>query len=318
MRALHFDGSQAHVVDRPEPEATPGMARVAVRMAGICNTDLELVKGYMGFEGTLGHEFVGVVEEGPEAWRGQRVVGEINFACGRCATCQRGLPRHCPTRRVMGIQNADGALAEQVLVPVENLHAVPDGISDLQAVFTEPLAAAFEILEQIHIEAGLDCLVLGDGKLGQLAAQVLQRAGAEVCAVGHHPEKLALLSARGIETRLESDWQPRPTSLVVEATGSARGFQLALASTRPRGTLVLKSTVAEHPQVDLAPLVIHEIRLLGSRCGPFEPALQALGEGSVEVAALVEERLPLARADDALRRAALPGALKVLVEVAAN
>ena len=151
MRALHFDGSQAHVVDRPEPEATPGMARVAVRMAGICNTDLELVKGYMGFEGTLGHEFVGVVEEGPDAWQGRRVVGEINFACGRCATCQRGLPRHCPTRRVMGIQNADGALAEQVMVPVENLHAVPDDISDLQAVFTEPLAAAFEIPEQVSI-----------------------------------------------------------------------------------------------------------------------------------------------------------------------
>ena len=315
MRALHFDGHRARVMDVSEPGAIPGMARVAVRLAGVCNTDLELVKGYMGFEGVLGHEFVGVVEEGPDEWQGRRVVGEINFACGRCATCQRGLPRHCPTRRVMGIQNADGALAEQVMVPVENLHAVPDDISDLQAVFTEPLAAAFEIAEQVDVEPGLDCLVLGDGKLGQLAAQVLQRAGARVRAVGHHPEKLALLAQRGIETRLESDWQPEPTSLVVEATGSARGFQLALATTRPRGTLVLKSTVAEHPAVDLAPLVVHEIQLLGSRCGPFEPALQALSEGSVGVTNLIEEQLPLARADQALRRAAEAGVLKVLVEV---
>lgn len=314
MRALHFDGRRARVVDRPEPESAPGMARVAVRLAGVCNTDLELVKGYMGFEGVLGHEFVGVVEEGAAEWQGRRVVGEINFACGRCATCRSGLPRHCPTRRVMGIQGADGALAEVVSVPVENLHAVPDAVSDREAVFTEPLAAAFEITEQVAIAAGIDCVVLGDGKLGQLSAQVLQHAGAAVCTVGHHPDKLSLLARRGIETHLESEWQPKPTSLVVEATGSARGFQLALATTRPRGTLVLKSTVAEHSEVDLTPLVVHEIQLLGSRCGPFEPALRALAEGSVDVTSLVEDRLPLARADEALRRAAAPSALKVLVE----
>lgn len=315
MRALHFDGHRARLADRAEPENHPGMARVAVQLAGICNTDLELVKGYMGFQGILGHEFVGTVVDGPSEWQGRRVVGEINFACGHCATCRRGLPRHCPTRRVMGILDADGALAEEVAVPVENLHAVPDAVSDLQAVFCEPLAAAFEICEQLPIEEGIDCLVLGDGKLGLLTAQVLQCAGARVRVVGHHPAKLALLEGRGIETCLEADWRPEPTSLVVEATGNAQAFQRAVAATRPRGTLVLKSTIAEHPEVDLAPLVIHEIQLLGSRCGPFAPALRALAEGSVEVASLVAERFPLERADEALCAAAAQGALKMLVEV---
>jgi threonine dehydrogenase-like Zn-dependent dehydrogenase len=201
-----------------------------------------------------------------------------------------------------------------VRVPVANLHAVPDAVPDRRAVFTEPLAAAFEILEQVEVAPGEDCLVLGDGKLGLLVAQVLQAAGARVLAVGHHPGKLALLARRGIETRLESGWTPAPCGLVVEATGSARGFAAAVAATRPRGTLVLKSTLAEHPAVDLAPLVIHEIRVVGSRCGPFAPALAALALGSVDVDPLIEAVVPLARATDALDRAARPGALKVLVD----
>ena len=314
MKALYLDGSRARVEERPEPEPAADMARVRVGLAGVCNTDLELVKGYMGFRGVLGHEFVGEVEEGPEAWRGARVVGEINFACGRCDACARGLGRHCPTRSVMGIQDADGALAEWVNVPVANLHRVPDGVPDARAVFAEPLAAAFEILEQVRVEPGMRCLVLGDGKLGLLAAQVLALAGARVEAVGHHPDKLALLARRDIETHLARDLAPGQWDLVVEATGSARGFATAVSCTRPRGTLVLKSTVAEHPDVDLAPLVIHEIQVVGSRCGPFPPALDALAANAIEVDALVHDRLPLARADQALSRAAERGVLKVLVE----
>ena len=314
MRAIHLDGSAVRVIEAPPPEPEPGSARVRVTLAGVCNTDLELVKGYLGFRGVLGHEFVGVVDDGPEHWRGRRVVGEINFACGRCATCARGLPRHCPARRVMGIQGADGAFAEWVQVPVGNLHAVPDDVADECAVFTEPLAAAFEILEQVELVPGTRCLVLGDGKLGLLVAQVLQDAGARVLAVGRHPDKLAILARRGIETRLAEDWTPEPTPLVVEATGRAPGFRAAVAATEPRGTLVLKSTVAEQPRVDLAPLVIHEIRVLGSRCGPFPPALRALVEARVEVRALVTDRVPLARGAEALERAAAPGAIKVLIE----
>ena len=316
MKALHFDGSRARVIDHDEPEPADGMACVRVGLAGVCNTDLELVKGYMGFQGVLGHEFVGTVETGPDAWRGRRVVGEINFACGRCETCARDLGRHCPHRNVMGIQQADGAVAEYVNVPVANLHAVPDGVSDDLAVFTEPLAAAFEVPAQVAIEPGMRCLVLGDGKLGLLTAQVLEVSGARVELVGHHPDKLALLAGRDIECRLERDFSPNLYDLVVEATGSARGFALALACTRPRGTLVLKSTVAEHPSVDLAPLVVHEIQVVGSRCGPFPPALAALAAGSVDVAPLVHARVDLAHAERALARTAEPGVLKVLVETA--
>jgi threonine dehydrogenase-like Zn-dependent dehydrogenase len=314
VKALHFDGKRAQVKDLAEPERSPGMARVRVALAGVCNTDLELVKGYMGFQGVLGHEFVGSVVDGPDAWQGRRVVGEINFACGRCETCARGLGRHCKARTVMGIQDADGALAEYVNVPIANLHAVPDGVRDDRAVFAEPLAAAFEIPEQVAIEPGMRCLVLGDGKLGLLAAQVLALRGAKVEALGHHPDKLALLSRRDIETRLERDLQPGQWDLVVEATGSARGFELALACTRPRGTLVLKSTVAEHGSVDLAPLVIHEIQVVGSRCGPFAPALEALAADAIDVASLIHERVGLAQADVALAKAGERGVLKVLVE----
>jgi threonine dehydrogenase-like Zn-dependent dehydrogenase len=314
MRALLFDGASARVVERPEPGPLPDHALVRVSLAGICNTDLEIARGYLGFRGILGHEFVGRVAEGPAEWLGRRVVGEINFACRACPTCAGGLPRHCPARTVMGIVGADGAFAELVRVPVANLHAVPDALSDEAAVFCEPLAAAFEILEQARVEPGLRCTVLGDGKLGLLAAQVLALAGARVLAVGRHPEKLAILRARGIEAVEEREWRGERAPLVVEATGSPRGFERAVAATLPRGTLVLKSTLAERPAVDLAPLVIHEISVVGSRCGPFPPALHALETRAVEVLPLVCDRIPLASADDALRRAARPGALKVLVE----
>jgi len=314
VRALCFDGNSVAVRDVPRPEVDEASALVRVSLAGVCNTDIELVKGYMGFRGVLGHEFVGTVAEGPASLLGERVVGEINFACGACTHCTAGLARHCPSRDVMGILRADGAFAEFVRVPIVNLHPVPAGVSDELAVFAEPLAAAFEILEQVRVEPGADCIVLGDGKLGLLAAQVLQAAGADVLAVGRHPEKLAVLRRRGIQTRLASDAPLGPASLVVEATGSALGFARAVAALQPRGTLVLKSTHTEQPTVDLAPLVIHELHVIGSRCGPFPPALRALETGAVDVRSLIHARVPLARADEALRMAAEPGVLKVLIE----
>ena len=315
MQAVVLEGHVVGVAERPEPEPAPGMAIVRVGLAGVCNTDLEIARGYMGFRGILGHELVGVVEEGPSEWTGRRVVSEINFACGRCARCQQGLGRHCPTRRVMGILEADGAFAERVAVPVANLHAVPDAVRSEDAVFTEPLAAAFEILEQLRIEPGQRTLVLGDGKLGLLIAQVLQGAGASVRAVGRHREKLDVLARLGIETCLQRDYAPaNDMDVCVEASGSVEGFATALAATRPRGTIVLKSTVAGQHELDLAPLVIDEIQLVGSRCGPFEPALAALAAGSIDVAPLVSDRLPLRQGDEALRRAGQPGVLKVLME----
>ena len=317
MRALSWDGNLASVIERDAPKARPGHALVRMTRAGVCNTDLEIVKGYMSFRGVLGHELVGVVEEGPDAWRGKRVVVEINFACGTCEMCAQGLGRHCPTRTVMGILGADGAFADLVSVPVANLHLVPNAIDDDHAVFAEPLAAAFEILDQVAIPRGTRCVVLGDGKLGLLVAQVLALAGGDVLAVGKHEEKLALLEARGIATTTFDTWTSRPidrAAVVVEATGSAKGFAAAIEATKPRGTLVLKSTVAGDVALSLAPIVIHEISVVGSRCGRFAPALDALVAASIDVTPLISARRPLARADEALRLAAAPGTLKVLLE----
>lgn len=316
MRALAFDGQRAALVERPDPKPSPDEALVRVSLAGVCRTDLELVRGYLGFRGVLGHEFTGRVLDGPAEWRDQRVVGEINFSCGRCPTCARGLRRHCPERRVMGIHQADGAFAETVLVPVENLHRVPDGVPDERAVFTEPLAAAFEVLAQVEVPAGVPALVLGDGKLGLLLAQVLHDAGARVTAVGRHREKLAVLAARGIETAACAEFRGERVPLVVEATGTLSGFRRALELVEPRGTLVLKSTVAAREPLDLAPLVIHEVTVVGSRCGPFPPALEALAAGRIDVDSLVSERIPLAHAPLALEHAARPGALKILIDCA--
>jgi len=315
LKALNWDGTSLDVIDRAPPELQEGHAVVHVHLAGICNTDLEIVRGYMAFRGTLGHEIVGSVVDGPDEWLGARVAAEINFACGACTYCRRNLSRHCPTRRVMGILGADGGFAEFVAVPVANLHRIPDAIPDLRAVFVEPLAAAFEILEQVAVVPGMSCTVLGDGKLGLLAAQVLAAAGAVVIAVGKHADKLAILRSRGIETVELRDWKGTPSDLVVEATGTADGFARAVAATRPRGTLVLKSTVADHHSVDLAPLVINEISVVGSRCGPFAPAIRALESDSIEVHSLVSATMPLARGVEAFGRAADKGVVKVLLEI---
>jgi len=314
MRALIWDGQQARLTEHPKPKATPTMAVVRVALAGVCNTDLEIIKGYMAFRGVLGHEFTGTVVEGPDNWRGSRVVAEINFACGQCETCRAGLGRHCPKRHVLGIDRADGAFAEYVAVPVANLHRVPDGVSNECAVFTEPLAAAFEILEQLPDVSGTPCIVLGDGKLGLLTALVLHQAGARVLAVGKHPEKMARLTDRGITSIRIEELGSQSAPLVVEATGSLEGLRKAITLTQPRGTIVLKSTLADSTQIDLTPLVIHELRVLGSRCGPFPPALEALATGKVDPTPLISDRLPLIEAETALSRARQPGMLKVLIE----
>jgi threonine dehydrogenase-like Zn-dependent dehydrogenase len=314
MRALRWDGTRLALTrDLPEPTAGPGDALVRVHLAGICRTDLEITRGYLTFRGTLGHEWVGeVVTAASPGLVGRRVVGEINLACGSCSTCAAGLERHCPTRRVLGIVGADGAFADLLVVPETNLHLVPDGVSDRDAVFTEPVAAAFEILEQLGDVAGGRAVVLGDGKLGMLVAQVLAGAGARVQLAGRHATKLARARQLGIATGY-----PAPgADLVVDATGAAGGLAQALALVRPRGTIVLKTTVAGHHQLDLAQAVINEVTVVGSRCGPFPPALAALAAGRVHVAPLVDAVYPLDAGDRAFEHAATAGTLKVLVEAA--
>jgi len=282
-------------------------------LAGICSTDLQIFKGYMDFTGVPGHEFVGEVAEGPSELMGKRVVGEINFACGTCDTCRGGMSRHCPTRQVMGILNADGSFAEYLAVPVANLHVVPDTVADEEAVFTEPLAAAFEILEQVSVPANAEVVVFGDGKLGLLCAQVLQQTGALVTLVGKHADKLGLLDGLGLRTSLMADWQPSGADIVVEATGSEDGLALAVQTVRPRGTLVLKSTLAARHRLSLAPLVINEVTLVGSRCGVFGPALDALAHGRVRVLPLIDKVYPLSDGLVAAQHATQPGVLKVLL-----
>jgi threonine dehydrogenase-like Zn-dependent dehydrogenase len=315
MRALHWDGHILQVrTTYPEPKLTERTALVKITLAGICSTDLQILQGYMGFAGIPGHEFVGTVVDGPENLKGQRVVGEINFACGSCPWCNRDLRRHCPNRQVMGILNADGSFAEYLVVPLENLHVVPETVSDEEAVFTEPLAAAFEILDQLSLPSEAEVIVLGDGKLGLLCAQVLHQVGGKVTLVGKHPDKLALVRHFGILPVLLSQWAPHPVDVVVEATGSTTGLALAMETVRPRGTLVLKSTVAQEHTLSLAPLVINEITVIGSRCGRFPPALQALARKQVAVTPLITATYPLTDGITAVNRAAEPGVLKVLLQ----
>ena len=314
MNALHWNGQALKLNSSyPAPSCSEQIALVCVRVAGICSTDLQIFKGYMGFRGVPGHEFVGAMADGPAALAGKRVVGEINFGCGACESCKRGLGRHCPERRVMGILGADGCFARVVAVPVQNLHLVPDGVPDEEAVFAEPLAAAFEILEQVEVDFTHEVLVLGDGKLGLLCAQVLALTGARVTLVGKHREKVDLVKSHGVRTVLLQDWKPRKFDIVVEATGSASGLEMALSAVRPRGTLVLKSTLAENHTLSLAPLVINEINVVGSRCGLFPPALDALAQKKVAVTPMIEKIYPLDEGLEAVAQAGRAGTLKVLL-----
>lgn len=314
MRALWLVNRMLSATERARPEPGPGEAGVRVRLAGICNTDLEMVKGYYPYTGIPGHEFVGIVEAAPDApsWVGKRVVGEINVVCDRCPACAAGRRTHCENRTVLGIRGRDGSFAEHLVLPVSNLHAVPDAVSDESAAFTEPLAAALQIQEQVRVGPGDRVVVVGDGKLGNLVAQTLALTGCGLLVVGRHATKLALLQERGIATA--TDEPPRgQADLVVECTGSPAGFERARRMVRPRGTLVLKSTYAGPAPVDLSSVVVDEITLLGSRCGPFVRALELLERKLVDVEPLIHARYPLAEGLAAFAHAAQPGVLKVLL-----
>lgn len=301
---------------RDVPEPLPaGEAVIRVRLSGICGTDLELTRGYYPFTGVIGHEFVGDVLDAPDpAWVGARVVGDINVSCGVCEACRNARPTHCERREVLGITARDGAHAALTKLPLSNLHRVPDSVSDEAAVFTEPLAAAVEILQQVHILPTDRVLLVGAGRLGQLVAQVLATTGARLSVVARHPQQRELLAARGIATLPAEEVAPRRYDVVVEATGSPSGFDLAVAALRPRGTLVLKSTYRGEISLALAPLVVDEITIVGSRCGPFEPALRMLERGQVDPLPLIAARFPLGRAIEAMDAAARPGTMKVLLE----
>ena len=319
MRALYLEeGHLALIDDYPRPEAGADDALIRVSRAGICSTDLELVKGYAGgFRGVLGHEFVGVVEAvgAPEMgeWIGRRVVGGINLGCRRCPVCLGEGPEHCPNRTTLGIHHKDGVFADYVTLPVVNLLAVPDGVADEEAVFTEPLAAALRIREQTMVRPSARVAVVGPGRLGLLVAQVLALAGTGVMVLGRRAASLALPQALGLATGLVDEAADNSFDFVVEATGNDAGFAHSLRIVRPRGTLVLKSTFHGNANINLTKLVVAEINVVGSRCGPFAPALRLLERGAVQVRPLVEAGYPLDDALAAFEHAARPGVRKVLL-----
>jgi alcohol dehydrogenase len=317
MKAFFFDKT-AGLAEVAVPVPRPGEALVKVRMAGICNTDLEITRGYMGFRGILGHEFVGTVEDSPDSGQvGTRVVGEINAGCGTCSACREGLERHCADRTVMGILGRDGALAEYLRLPARNLVPVPDGVPDAKAVFTEPLAAALEILEQVKIRPADRVAIIGDGKLGLLICTVLRLTGCDLHLVGKHPEKTALAARLGVRVVSLDSFSPGRDrfDVVVEASGNRTGWDLAVKSVKPRGTLVLKSTFHGSMDFNPAPLVIDEVTVVGSRCGQFAPALRLMDQGLVDPTPLISEIFPFARTEEAFARCREGNALKVLVEM---
>lgn len=309
MLAVHLESGRVEVRRVPLPRVPEGFARIRLLAAGICSTDLELQRGYYGFSGTPGHEFVGEV-----VGTGERVAGEINLACGHCEWCARKLGRHCPNRTVLGIVKHPGAFREFLTLPVANLHRVPKSIPDEHAVFIEPVAAACEILDQVKIAKRERVAVLGDGKLGLLIAQVLNAHGAEVHLFGRHPEKLAIADRASVSTELiKSSMPERAYPFVVDATGSSDGLRSAIAMCQPRGTVVMKSTVHGLVPIDTAPAIVNEITLVGSRCGRFEPAIRLLASGKVRVAEMISDEFPLDRASAAFAYAATKGVLKVLL-----
>jgi threonine dehydrogenase-like Zn-dependent dehydrogenase len=316
MIGVHLESGRVEVRKVARPRRPEGFATIRLLRGGICNTDLELQRGYYGFRGTPGHEFVGeVVEADSGALVGRRVVGEINLNCGRCEWCARGLGRHCPTRTVLGIVKHPGAFREFLTLPEANLHRVPDTLATDEAVFVEPLAAACEILDQVKIPRGERVAVLGDGKLGLLIAQTLVAHGAAVHQFGRHREKLRIAERAGVVTEVAKKKLPvAEFDFVVDATGSADGLRQAVRMTRPRGTVILKSTVHGTVAIDTAPLIVNEVTLVGSRCGRFEPALKLLVSGKVRVTDMISDRFRLADAPHAFARAAERGVLKVLLD----
>lgn len=313
MQALYFDGN-LEVKEMPHPRPGPGEALVRVRLAGICRTDLEVLKGYHDFQGIPGHEFVGEVVEPPDsALLGQRVVGEINLPCGVCRRCRRGLAKHCEERRVLGLRGKNGTFAEYLTIPTANLHPVPLEVPDEAAVFTEPLAAALSVSEAAPAGPGQRVLVVGDGNLGLLVSFTLALRGLDTHLVGHYREHLSLAEPYGITTWLEEELSPADFDLVVEASGSPTGLGVALERVRPRGTVVLKTTFAGHIPLDPALVVVPEVRLVGSRCGPFSAALRLLERGWLDPRPLISRVFPLSQGREALEFARQKGVLKVLL-----
>lgn len=318
MLALRFENNQLKLAEIPKPNVE-GEALVRVLMSGICNTDIEICKGYAAFEGTIGHEFVGVVEQSRSTPRlvGKRVVGEINAGCGWCEFCVKDDARHCPRRTVLGIKGRNGAHAEFMTLPARNLLEVPESVSDEQAVFVEPLAAAFGITEQVEISPDTRVAVVGDGKLGNLCAQSLALKSNRVTAIGKHREKLLLLKNRGVETVFLEDAPKlgRIFDVVVEASGSPSGFSLGLDLLKPRGKLVLKSTFSGKTNLEMWRVVVEEITIVGSRCGRFAPAIRLLDEGKIAVENLIDERFDLSNGVAAMRRAEEKGVMKVILSI---
>ena len=320
MKGIWLEKQQLNLkTDLPIPSPPSGEALVRVLQAGICNTDLELLRGYYPYTGIIGHEFVGVVESAPEQLANKlvnkRVVGEINASCGQCHFCLRGYPNHCEQRTVLGIVNRHGAFAEYLTLPIANLHLVPDNVSDDSATFTEPLAAALEIQEQIALTPETKVLLVGDGKLGQLVAQTLALTGCDLLVVGRHRDKLGKLEQRGIKTGFADLAKTSGFDVAVECTGNPEGFSLALQSLRPQGILVLKSTYAGKLNIDASALVVNEITVIGSRCGPFSKALDLLTRGQVDVSSLIERSYPLEQGLAAFNHAQQRGVLKVLLKM---
>ncbi len=314
MKAIRIENGELNVADVATPTPPDGEVLIRPTLLGVCSTDLELLKGYGGFSGTLGHEFVGVVEDGPDDWRGKRVVGEINCVCKRCDMCTSGLSNHCRRRTVLGIVKRDGCFAERFTLPAINLHAVADSISDEAAVFTEPLAAAYQITQQVKLEARDQVAVLGTGRLGLLIAFVLSKTGCGLTAVGRNDKTLSLLDRRGIRTARVNELDAKASfDVVIDATGSAAGLEKAIELVRPRGTLVMKTTCADRHQVNLMNLVVNEITVVGSRCGPFAEALRALARQDFDVTELISARMPLTEAPAAFERAAASDTIKVLL-----
>lgn len=324
MKSIFFD-QKLKIKEIPRPQAIGSEALIKVELAGLCNTDLELCRGYMDFTGVLGHEFVGTVEElGPECtdadkqkWLHKRVVGEINCGCGHCSWClAHSDARHCPNRTTLGIDRRYGVFAPYTLLPVKNLYAVPASVSNRQAVFTEPLAAAWEIVEQLHLQPNSQVLIFGDGKLGLMAAAVLRLSCLNLTLIGKHEQKLQLAAQMGVKTELLQNFQAQQADVVIEATGSPNGLEMAIANVKPRGTIVLKSTVAANSNLNLAPIVVKELTVLGSRCGPFAPALRSMELGLVDPEPLISAIYPLSEGLSAFQKAQDRNSIKVLIDPA--
>ncbi|MBK8026081.1 MAG: alcohol dehydrogenase catalytic domain-containing protein [Chloroflexi bacterium] len=314
MLAVVFDGETHRVTEAPSPAPQLDEVLVRVLKTGICNTDLEILAGYMGFRGIPGHEFVGVVEQGPSEWLGKRVVGEINISDGTCDMCKKGIPSQCRHRTTLGIDRHNGTFAEYFALVTRNLHHVPDCISDDSAVFVEPLAAALDVVEVTPISPGQNVVLIGSGKLGLLVAQVLRMTGCDLSVIVRNPAPARLLERWGIRTITLAQAERQQASVVVDCTGNSEGFAAALDLVRPRGTIVLKSTYTQMPTADLTRVVVDEVRVIGSRCGSFAPALRLLESGHIDTASLIEGRYSLREGMNAIEAAGRPGALKIVME----